>query len=415
MRILLVNQPLCNRGDESAHRALIRALTDSFPEAEITCLWVNGNADSIREFSSGIKRVHYVNITSRKWFHRVFHIGLKKNKYWLWHCHPTTRKLLHLFQKNQWVLCAPGGICMGGFQNWSHLIFLKMAQYSGCRIAYYGRSIGPFPTITEDNRLFKEISLDLLHYFSFLSLRDKKSEELAQELGLSFVSTVDTAFLDHPKPNLPPQLEQYTKGKYVVFVPNLLIWHYAYKGKLSLQDVLSFYAGLLDIIVGQYPDHQVLMLPQTFDYGTYEGDDVNFFKDLDQYCQNEHLIVLDDTYSSDIQQSLISQAACVVGARYHSVVFALNNAVPFLALSYEHKIKGLLDSLGKTEQAVDISGTRLFTPAGREDILKECSEKIRQVYPDKQAMLLAKQKASACFEQLKAVLQSDQPIPNVKS
>ena len=35
----------------------------------------------------------------------------------------------------------------------------------------------------------------------------------------------------------------------------------------------------------------------------------------------------------------------VIGARYHSIVFAINNCVPFVCLSYEHKMSGMLESL----------------------------------------------------------------------
>ena len=36
MNILIINQPLNNRGDESAHKGLVRAIVKNIPEAEIT-------------------------------------------------------------------------------------------------------------------------------------------------------------------------------------------------------------------------------------------------------------------------------------------------------------------------------------------------------------------------------------------
>ena len=39
MNILIVNQPLNNRGDESAHKALTRALLQKIPDAKISVLW----------------------------------------------------------------------------------------------------------------------------------------------------------------------------------------------------------------------------------------------------------------------------------------------------------------------------------------------------------------------------------------
>ena len=44
-------------------------------------------------------------------------------------------------------------------------------------------------------------------------------------------------------------------------------------------------------------------------------------------------------------------------SRYHSIVFAINNGVPFISLSYEHKMSGLLCSLGGEEMMVDIVDT----------------------------------------------------------
>lgn len=70
--------------------------------------------------------------------------------------------------------------------------------------------------------------------------------------------------------------------------------------------------------------------------------------------KDNRIVVIDDIYSSDIQQTIIAYSQLVVGARYHSVVFSLNNAVPFIALSYEHKISGLLETLDKVDCMVDI-------------------------------------------------------------
>ena len=66
---------------------------------------------------------------------------------------------------------------------------------------------------------------------------------------------------------------------------------------------------------------------------------------------------ISDKYNSDVQQTVIAGAQSVIGARYHSIVFAINNGVPFISLSYEHKMSGLLCSLGGEEMMVDIVDT----------------------------------------------------------
>ena len=94
--------------------------------------------------------------------------------------------------------------------------------------------------------------------------------------------------------------------------------------------------------------------------------DYEYFSDLAAQADSRtNLLVLGDHYSSDIQQALVSRAELVVGARYHSIVFAINNGVPFISLSYEHKMDGLLECLRLENRAVDIRelGTTGFNAA----------------------------------------------------
>lgn len=80
-----------------------------------------------------------------------------------------------------------------------------------------------------------------------------------------------------------PIKEKIGNGDYFVFVPNLLIWHYAYKAKITKNELLKFYADLIDKIFYLYPNSKAVLLPQTFNYGTEEGDDINFFKEFETY------------------------------------------------------------------------------------------------------------------------------------
>ena len=56
-----------------------------------------------------------------------------------------------------------------------------------------------------------------------------------------------------------------------------------------------------------------------------------------------------------MQQFIIKDADFVVGARYHSIVFAIKCRTPFFALSYEHKIVGMLELLQLSDFCTDIS------------------------------------------------------------
>ena len=43
MNILIINQPLNSRGDESAHKALVRSLLRDYPNVWITVLFIAEN------------------------------------------------------------------------------------------------------------------------------------------------------------------------------------------------------------------------------------------------------------------------------------------------------------------------------------------------------------------------------------
>ncbi|MDD4781628.1 MAG: polysaccharide pyruvyl transferase family protein, partial [Tissierellia bacterium] len=349
----IVNQPLNNRGDESAHKALVRSLSKSFPQALISVLFINANQNSIEQFMVIGENINYLNIPNKIPGGSILIRATERNIPYAWFLHPFTNNIIKIIKKADLVVCAPGGICMGGFQDWIHISILSMAKYLKKKIAYYGRSFGPFPEITKHNKRFKNISYNLLHYFDFLSIRDAKSQMLADEIGVKYIPTVDTAFLDYPEVKIPSEVINQIDENYIVFVPNELTWHYAYK--FIPHDTLNqFYNRIIDILFIKYPDYKIVMLPQIFN--DYRQNELSFFHSIKESNSNtDKIVVLNDKYSSDIQQCIIRKSKFVIGARYHSVVFAINNNVPFVALSYEHKISGLLKSLDKLDREVDIT------------------------------------------------------------
>ena len=59
MNILIINQPPFNRGDESAHKGLIRTLLKRFPDAKIKVMHEAWLSESYRQYAVKDKRVEY--------------------------------------------------------------------------------------------------------------------------------------------------------------------------------------------------------------------------------------------------------------------------------------------------------------------------------------------------------------------
>lgn len=398
MKILLINQPLGNRGDESAHRALIRAILNRIPNVEIRVLFVDCYSPwSVEQYDIHDVRVEYIDIHSVRGFNRMGHKSLKQKHFCklLWEIHPTTKAILNQYRWADVIVCAPGGINLGGFQDWRHLYMLKLAEYTHTPLAYFGRSFGPFAQDTPDSKKFYNLSCEILQYFSYLSIRDHRSALLADKMGLNYIETVDTAFLDSPKVHLPYEIRNTIKKPYVVMVPNELTWHYAYKGKISRQELVDFYTDIAKSLLNRDANMQVVMLPQL--YGTSLLD-VDFFRDIADSISDSRVVVLPDCYSSDVQQSIIKEASILIGARYHSIVFALNQSVPFIALSYEHKISGLLERLKRSDVCIDITEA-ILSESGRNECLEKISKLLPIVASDYQAQEEAKKIAAHGFDQ----------------
>lgn len=398
MKILILNQPLYNKGDSAAHKSLVRAL--SARKYKLTVLLTNANQAALDEFS--VDGVRYKNLTSslnilRLKFQRLFYrIIFFLNKPFLANLWSYLRQISNEIRMNDLIICAPGGICMGGFRNWNHICILWLAKYYNKPIAYYSRSIGPFSDNGFSNKLFKKESVKLLHYFSFLALRDKKSAKLVEKFNLNYLQTVDPVFLDRPADfHFENPYKKEIGNDYIVFVPNSLTWHYAYK-KVLQSTIDSFYIKILEVILNKYATKKIVMLPQLF---SRAKGDYHYFKTLKEKINDTRIIVLPDCVSSDLQQKIISESSLVIGSRYHSIVFALNNCIPFISLSYEHKMTGLLEVLDKMNCSIDM--TKITTNAWNE---KEYIEQIAQLFDevsvDQNARKKAHEIAQNCMDEL---------------
>lgn len=351
MKIAVINQPLANRGDESAHKALLRAMSKALPEDKIVVVSLCVDSELVDEIKVSEKNVSYIVIPKKRLFVRFEQLGFVLGCFLFSYFHPSLRRFRKLLKNYDAVVCAPGGMCMGGFTNWDHIWQLDVARRLKKPIFYWGRSIGPFSEENFKKRLFKKCSIRLLHYFSYISLRDSVSMKIADELGIKAVSVVDSAFLSCPDATVPEKILREIDGnKYVVFVPNSLTWHPRYKN-IPQEKIDSFFLEIFKLIEKEYPAHKMVMLPQTYKSCI---DDYSYFEKLKAKYGSKNVIAVDENQSSDVQQAIIKGAELVIGARYHSIVFAINNGTPFISLSYEHKMKGLLEMLGMTSRMVEI-------------------------------------------------------------
>lgn len=397
MNILVVNQPTGNRGDEAAHRALVRALSKQYPDASIRIVFLGVSKSGFEGLQVKAANVVYENIPIRyiqklaKWAF-VFHFC-----WLLTHVRAGYRLLRKRIRDADWVISAPSGICLGPFRSWYMLLVDWMVVREKKPFAYYSPSFGPKPEREKGDGIFWRECVKVLKRFDFLSIRDAKTMKFADELGLDYVPSIDTAFLDAPHAEMPVGLQSQLNGDYVVFVPNSLTWHVAYRD-VPQKAIDGFYHQVIDLLERHFPTAKIVLLPQL--YGRINGGDHAYFLRLkDCRSRPERIEVLPETCNSDIEQAVVARSKFVVGARYHSIVFAINNAVPFVSLSYEHKMTGLLETLDMSDASVGIQ--QLGRDAGQiGNALERIRHNLEHPVPVDAAHRRAREIAARCFEKL---------------
>jgi colanic acid/amylovoran biosynthesis protein len=392
--IFIFNQPWSNHGDEAAHKALLRMLGRRFPKASISVLVFE---DKIGEHELEIFRpddvtsLEYRLMKTRppgdrlRWASRLS----PKLMMMMLLVSPGFRKILRWMRDADLIVSAPSGADLGPYRNWRYLALLLLAAESETPTAVYSISFGPLPEDDPADARFSKLTVGVLERSDFLSLRETASQQLAERLGIRHVVATDTAFTDATRVVVPESLRQTLAPSYVLVVPNELHrWHVAYSS-CSAQTFDDLYCALIETALRN--TDQVVLMPQLFgrqNDSRYCDALRERFSSLDR----ERIVVLPEQLSKEVQEAVIADAEMVIGARCHSIVFSIRNTTPFLALSYEPKIRALLEQAGLDEYMVDLEELETVDTALVERLFEDIYSRrfeVRQEIAEKATALVA--------------------------
>ncbi|CAG9297717.1 polysaccharide pyruvyl transferase family protein [Celerinatantimonas diazotrophica] len=389
MRVLLLNQHTLNHGDESAGRALVNKLYSTKYHIDDIEILYN---------SVYVKEDEYFDFENKQIKHNKIDVLTKLEKIFIFlsfilpfslvkvicKLTPGLNKEFELINNSQLIISAPGGVNIGPYKRWRYLWRLYVAIKLRKKLAIYSISFGPLPA----NVVFRRYSKFVLKNANFLSLRDAKSQRFADELKIQYTKAIDTAFLAVPCITLPDELTYLYNEDYIVFVPNELTrWHPYFK-RYKKGQLDNLYLSILNEFLDKKIN--VLLLPQLFGF----ENDTNYFESLKKQSICPELVsVINTDYSSDIQQCIMRNSKFVVGARYHSIIFAINNQIPFFSLSYEHKMANTLELLDLGYCCQD-----LLTMLDNKNVLSKTLVAIQDKFDSrnklKESVISAKNKAS---------------------
>lgn len=257
-------------------------------------------------------------------------------------------------KESDMIIACPGGYLHdANFSIFTLLLNLILAVRSKKKLIFAPQSIGPI-----NNKFFKYLTKKVLKHAVAIFVREHYSYQFCvTELNCppsKVFEVMDMAFYDcEYKTTVIVNTSQF--NKYIACT--LIKWLYP-----KMNNKESFYRSYLKALA-EYFEYvikelhlEVVILKQIEKFGNDSGDE-QIFQDIAPYINpqirnNIHFITDEITYME--MKSILRNAKFFVGSRMHSNIFALQQGVPVIAISYQPKTEYIMSSLGLSDYSLPI-------------------------------------------------------------
>lgn len=344
-----------NFGNESSLRAILYNLRRFHPEAEVTCI-CSGPAATAATYQVGAIPFRKETFAG-SWApgHRLLRL---------------LRKALIVFvdEPVQWIstfarvrrmemLVVPGtGLLtdaygLSGWGPYSLFRWSLLAKLCRCKLLLVSVGAGPLY-----GRRGRWLTKSILRLADFRSYREKSTRDYLA--GIGFAAARDSVYPDLayslPEAILPSREMHGNFGSVV----GLGVMEYA--GKYSVSDptdkgystYLGHFATFAKWLLGRGYHVRLLSGDLADNHARQELKD--FLQDRTGACGDERLID-EPIHSVDDLLSHIAGADIVVATRFHNVLFALLCNKPVIAISFHHKCRSLMSSVGLERYCLDLN------------------------------------------------------------
>jgi colanic acid/amylovoran biosynthesis protein len=383
LNVLIVHANWNNRGDEAAIRAMIDSIREALP---IGRMKIMVRSEKMTEFVyRDLEVLRYYPTDNVERLDSLLTVALLGRKSFT----KRGREFIKEVHEADIVIHAPGGPTIGDMYGnrltrYDHLYRVMFPRLIGKKkVFFYAPSMGPFR-----DRLMNVPRRMLLSRIDKIVLREGVSAKyLKDQLGLDSTVTLDSAYQNtipedyvNRYPEASGLLDMLRSMKVVGITVTDLGWHPELKSRPGLREkILSSISGFVDYLIQR--GYTVLLIPQLFE----ELDDMECLEVL-RAANPSKILILPPSIDSYGQQVFISNLHSMVGMRYHPCIFAAKSSVPFISVSYEHKMVGFMNLMGMDEMSVgvdDLSVDQLRTRfEDLENRHAEIVEHLREVNPE---------------------------------
>lgn len=325
MRVVIINQYCENRGDEAAGTALIRNLLANPSVTQIDIIYNSANKLDIdddrikhRNVDLRLKNVGKMGILRYLLLRKTF---LKNSSF----ANDAMKEMIKTINEADYIYVTPCGASIGIYKDWAFLLRLLFVVMEKKTPIFCLNTIN-----ASGNLVFDFLARRVLRN-SIVYVREERSLAYLKSIGVDAELGVDTAFSEQP-------LVADRQMNCIGLVVTLLGWHPEFKGRDMSKEVLeNIVPGIAQYCLEQGYDIEII--PHTA-----QEDETRYIQQILSELQKngmtkESLIFRSDVVTSDDYDLALASKRFVVGMRYHSIVLSAKNAIPFVALAYENKMK----------------------------------------------------------------------------
>ncbi|MCZ2491593.1 polysaccharide pyruvyl transferase family protein [Dellaglioa carnosa] len=384
MNILIVNQHTLNYGDDIAGKALVQQLLKKFSNEKSLKINIIYNTHGEIEFNDErvsnrseitLKKMGALNIL----FFMIISL-FKKNI-----AFGSQMKLYRkLIQDSQYVFVSPSGANIGIYTDWRFLIKVWLV------VSFNGTPIFHNNTIGKSKNILFNWYADKVLKSSNIYVREEASLKYLKSKKIFSIRSVDTGFLFENKK--PVNLKE---EKYNVFIPTQVNnWHPDFKDNNPSRNIENVFRKFLSF--SENNNMNVKILPHL--YGEkYEKKLLESFLEIaanDFPGVDTKIAIINCAEDYD---NVIAQANFVLSMRYHGVVMAVKNVVPFISIAYENKMSEVCNYSGVGQLNFNLKDVELLNEINFNRVWNERNE-IKIVLEAN--VILIKEACKTCLNQI---------------
>ena len=331
MKILIINQHANNFGDEAAAIALIEQLKRRLPNCIIYINYlgkgtIRYNSSGLVHMSSRIKNIGIKNIILKM-------ISNKINVPYIGNA--ALEEYTKILDEADYIFVSPSGADLGHYNGWSALINILLVQSYNKKVIFYLNSIDE-----ANNFIFELIKRRVLKK-SKVYVREKRSLMYLSKIGIESKFGVDTAFLLHNN-------SKSNEKKYISLIYTKYDFMFTENQKSEIEKIVTKYVIEPLMRFAKENDYKINVIPHL---GTPQ--EIKYIKDK-FCCYDDVFCVRNDVKDALAYDEAIANSYIVVSMRYHGIVIAGKNGVPFISLSYDTKMNEVSNYLNMDEYNFDI-------------------------------------------------------------